>query len=600
MNQRLRRHVDLLKAYLGPQWVSVSFLLVLMLIGIGLSLLGPRILGVFIDAVQVGASTQDLLTYAAIFLGAAAVGQGVSLAVTYLSGTVGWRATNSLRADLTSHCMALDLAFHKAHTPGELIERIDGDVSMLAEFFSQMFVELVGNGLLGIGVLVALYIVDWRVGLVGSAYALGVFLAIRALRERATRAWKRNREGETSLFGFLSEYLYGMEDIRGNGAESFVLSQVRRLMEATATGRVRAVATRRVQSSLVALIFAIAQVLALALSAWLLTRGASTIGTVFLTLSYVALLQQPVTRIQRQAGDLQRATAGIDRIHAMLDTQPSIVPGNQSSRLSRALPREAASISFRGVSFRYRETPSPSAPAKDEAADTRWALQDISFALAPGRVLGLLGRTGSGKSTITRLLFRFYDPDEGIILLDGVDIRELGLDDLRHRIGLVTQDVQIFRATVRDNLTVFNREIPNSRLYAALEALGLAPWVASLPEGLDTQLQSGSEGLSAGEAQLLDLARVFLKDPDLIILDEASARIDPATEHLLDRAIAELLTGRTAIIIAHRLSTLGRVDDVLVLDHGRAIEFGEREQLAGDENSHFHRLLQTDLQEVLV
>jgi ABC-type multidrug transport system fused ATPase/permease subunit len=219
--------------------------------------------------------------------------------------------------------------------------------------------------------------------------------------------------------------------------------------------------------------------------------------------------------------------------------------------------------------------------------------------VSPGRILGLLGRTGSGKTTITRLLFRLHDPDEGTVFVNGVDLRDMPVNVLRRRIGLVTQEVQLFRASLRDNLTLFSRNIADADLLAALESLGLANWFAALPEGLDTKLQGGSEGLSAGEAQLLDLARVFLKDPDLVILDEASARIDPATEQLLSAAIARLVADRTAIIIAHRLSTVERADDIMVMEHGGIAEFGARSELADDAGSHFHRLLETGLQDVL-
>ncbi|MBN1247019.1 MAG: ABC transporter ATP-binding protein [Anaerolineae bacterium] len=594
MTVRLKRYRDLLKAYLQPQWRSVSLLTALMLLSIGLRLVGPQILGAFIDAVQAGEPVRDLLQNAAAFLAAATAGQAVALVVTYLAGNVGWRATNSLRTDLAAHCLALDMGFHKSHTPGELIERIDGDVGMLAEFFSEMVVEFLGNSLLSVGVLVALHLVDWRVGLVGAAYTALVVLAIRALRERTTEAWKSNRDGETALFGFLGEHLYGMADIRGNGAEAFVMTRLHHLMNAVAAGRLRAVVMRSLQTNLAALVFAVAQVAALALSAWLLTRGETTLGNVFLTLNYIALLKDPVSRIQRHAGDLQRATAGIQRISALLEARPAI-----ASNATAAPAAGAAAVAFQHVSFHYDDAPSAQDASLDGVPDDGWALQDISFTLPPGHVLGLLGRTGSGKTTVTRLLFRLYDPDEGRILLGGTDLRNMPLDALRRRIGLVTQEVQLFRASVRDNLTLFNSEIPDAHLLTALESLGLASWIASLPEGLDTRLQPGSEGLSAGEAQLLDLARVFLKDPDLIILDEASARIDPATERLLDTAISRLIEGRTAIIVAHRLSTVARAGDIMVMDHGRIAEFGVREVLAADPHSRFHHLLETGLQEVL-
>ena len=221
-------------------------------------------------------------------------------------------------------------------------------------------------------------------------------------------------------------------------------------------------------------------------------------------------------------------------------------------------------------------------------------------------IIGVAGGTGSGKTTLTRLLFRLYDVDEGAIALNGRDLRSVSLSDLRQHVGMVTQDVQLFEATVRDNLTLFrnrsNRNHPHiadADILTAVETLGLGDWLRALPDGLDTVLQSGGQGLSGGQAQLLAFARVFLRDPKLVILDEASSRLDPATEQLLEKAIDRLLHGRTAIIIAHRLRTVQRADDILILENGRVLEHGRRIALANNPASRFHRLLQTGLEEVL-
>ena len=232
-------------------------------------------------------------------------------------------------------------------------------------------------------------------------------------------------------------------------------------------------------------------------------------------------------------------------------------------------------------------------------------LQDVSFRLRPGTVLGLLGRTGSGKTTLTRLLFRLYDPDKGVIRLGDTapltDVRQVPLVDLRQRVGMVTQNIQLFHATVRDNLTLFDDTIPDQEILQVIQDLGLWDWYRSLPQGLDTELESGGGGLSAGEAQLLAFARIFLQDPGLVILDEASSRLDPATEHLIERAVDRLVHAprRTAIIVAHRLGTVQRADEIMILEKGRIGEHGSRVALANDPASRFHSLLQTGLEEVL-
>ncbi len=243
-------------------------------------------------------------------------------------------------------------------------------------------------------------------------------------------------------------------------------------------------------------------------------------------------------------------------------------------------------VEFEHVDFAYQpETP---------------VLRDVSFSLQPGQVLGLLGRTGSGKTTLSRLLFRLYDVGAGSVKLDDVDVRLAFVDDLRERVGMVTQDVQIFQASVRDNLTFFDPSIPDSAILEAIGTLGLTGWLDGLPAGLDTELSPGDGvGLSAGEGQLLALARVFLKDPGLVILDEASSRLDPATEGLLERALDGLLADRTSIIIAHRLSTVERADGILILEEGAVKELGAYAELVNDPDSIFSGLLRTGLEEVL-
>ncbi len=226
------------------------------------------------------------------------------------------------------------------------------------------------------------------------------------------------------------------------------------------------------------------------------------------------------------------------------------------------MPPGPLALAFREVSFSYNG----SGPV----------LEDISFQVQPGAVLGLLGRTGSGKTTLARLVFRLYDVKAGSIRLNGVDLREFQLSALRRNISIVTQNVQLFRASIRDNLTFFDRSIPDERILQTLEDLELGDWYRSLPNGLDTVLDPGGRSLSAGEGQLLAFTRVFLRDPALVILDEASSRLDPATEARLERAIDKLLQGRTAIIIAHRLHTVQRADEIMILENGSVSEYGAR------------------------
>lgn len=582
----LKQHWHLFVDYLCPQWSSVLLLTVLIFGHIGLQLISPQLVRAFIDKAGEGGALEKLTVTALLFVGVAVASQAVSLLTAYLGQSVAWTATNALRLDLALHCLRLDMSFHKARTPGELIERVDGDVTDLRSFFSQMVIRLLGNGLLALGILALLFREDWRVGLLGTAYVVLAVALLRQMQKPATKAWEGSRQANAELFGFLGERLGGAEDIRANAGEPYVMRQLYRLMRVLLhKGR-----HARLMGNLTFIVgysvFMLAVIAALGIGASLFLRGLVTVGTVYLMVQYVNKLYEPLQQIQRQIADLQRAAASVGRVNELLRTQPSLVEDVRA-----VLPPGALSVAFTGVSFRYDDG------AGKNGADS--VLDDISFDLEPGRVLGLLGRTGSGKTTLSRLLFRLYDPNVGVICLGGVDVRNVGLSDLRRRVGMVTQDVQLFGASVRDNLTFFNARFSDEQLLTVLKELGLWDWVQALPDGLDTRLEPGGKGLSAGEAQMLAFARVFLKDPGLVVLDEASSRIDPATERLLERAIDRLLEGRTAVIIAHRLTTVQRADEIVILEGGSVCERGSRQELANDSSSRFHGLLQTGLQEVL-
>lgn len=313
-------------------------------------------------------------------------------------------------------------------------------------------------------------------------------------------------------------------------------------------------------------------------SAWwpgatLYRSGAITLGTVYLLFRYTSMLREPLEQISNELQNVQTAVAGFVRVGQLLAERPTVTDAGE-----RTLPAGALPVELDGVSFAYR--------------DGVPVLEGVTLHLPAGRVLGVVGRSGSGKTTLTRLLLRLADPTEGVVRVGGTDLREVQLAALRAQVGLATQDVQLFNASVRDNLTLFGAvDADDARLIEVLDSLGLGGWRRALPDALDTPLGPGGAGLSAGEAQLLAFARVFLRDPGLVILDEAASRVDPATEARIERALDTLLAGRTAIIIAHRLATVGRADEILVLEQGRIAEHGARPALAADPRSRFARLL---------
>jgi len=562
----------LLRRYLCPHAPRVLLLAVVLGAGLGLQLVAPQFLRACIDAALAGPGAPDPTAAAARYLGAALAAYLAALVATAVAEDLGWAATVALRADLVAHCLRLDLAFHHAQTPGALVERADGDVRALAHLFSRLVLQVLGNLLLLGGVLIALWRTDARLGAAFAAFALVALLTLVGLRHTGVAAWDTARAARANLLGFAEERLAGAVDLRANGAVGATLAHLAVAQRALGAAEARAWRDSAPPRDALGLLFVVGTALALA------RRGDLSVGTLALVYAYTTTLFAPLARLGEEVAQVQVAAAVVPRVLALLETAPAIPEGTVE------LPAGPLGVVFAGVTFGY----DPAEPV----------LRDIAFALAPGQTLGILGRTGGGKTTLTRLLLRLHAPQSGTIRLGGVALDTVREAALRARVGVAMQEVRLFAATVRDNLTLFADDVPDARLLDALDDVGLGAWCRALPAGLDTALPPGGGGLSAGEAQLLALARLGLGDPGLVILDEATARLDPATAARLERATARLLAGRTAIVIAHRLAAVRRADALLILAGGRVVEAGPRATLAADPTSVFARLLRADAGEV--
>ena len=573
-----RQYAALLSQYLKPQWIRVTLLAIFMFVGIGLALLNPQFIRYAIDTAAAEEGTRNVIIAGVAIVVIGLLGQMLMLVNTYLAQDIGWRATNWMRGDLAHHCLRLDMSFHHEHTPGEMVERVDGDTAALSNFFSEFIIQVAGSLLLLGGILIMITLEDWRIGVALTGFVAISILIYNLTRNIAVPVYTAEREGYSKLFGFLEERLTGIEDLRTNGGIDYTMDRFYGVNRDVYGRAVKAHVMGEVLRTISGVLFALGIALTMGMGIYLYQIDVFTIGTVYLVIDYTRRLRGPLMMLSRQINELQRATAGFKRIEELYRITPSIADGTETLPVSGAL-----GIEFDHVTFGYTEEES--------------VLKDVSFQLQPGKSLGLLGRTGSGKTTISRLLFRLYEINNGQIRVAGKPIEQIRLDDLRNRIGMVTQDVQLFQATVRENLTLFDTEITDNRILSVIEELELSEWYQSLPNGLDTLLEG--TGLSAGEAQLLAFARVFLKDPKIVILDEPSSRLDPATEQRIDSAVQRLLKGRTSIIIAHRLGTVQQVDEIMVLADGEIREHGDRNRLVQDPDSVFSQLLKTGLEEVI-
>lgn len=534
-----------------------------------LMLAGPLIVRSIVDRAEQGTSASSLARSAVLFLVVAVAAQAIAVVVAWHATATAWRTTNEIRMRTARHVLGLDHEFHRRHTPGELIQRVDGDVTSVSDFLGVVVPRLVGAGFLVTGMLVALAFVDWRLALGGLVYlALSVATVVRS-RHRAVQESSDEMGSYARLYGGIEERLTAAEDLRANGAGGHAVWRfVEDSSDALASSVRRERAFLRMWWAVQGCVAA-GSVIALVTSAVLVGGGVITLGTGFLLFQYVLLLSRPLESVVQELETIQKANGAMVRVVDLLAIEPGIVDRGVHRPSLGPLAIDLADVSF------------------DYGGDGR-VLHHVDLHIAPGRSVGVVGRTGSGKTTFSRLLLRLVEATDGTVALGGIPVADIPLGELRRRVALVPQEVELFSGTIRDNVTLFDPAPSDAAVERALSRVGLDTLVEG---GIDRSLGAGGAGLSAGEAQLLALARVWLREPELVVLDEATARVDPVTEARIEAAVADLMAGRTTVIIAHRLSTLHRVDEIVVFDHGRVVEHDDRRLLAASDRSRYRRLL---------
>ena len=581
-----------LAALLRPdsrRWVGLGLSVAL---ASGLSLAGPLVVRRIIDMAADGAAAEQLTSLALLYLALAIATQLITVVVSWFATVTAWHTTNQIRLQLAGHVLGLDHEFHRRHTPGELIQRVDGDVTSVSDFLGRVVPRVVGAAAMVVGMVAVLAVVDWRLAIGALAYVvLSAGLIVRG-RHRAVGEASDEMGAYAQLYGGIEERLTAAEDLRANGAGSHAMW---RFIEESAGAMHRSV---RRESAFLRLWWAVQGSVAVGSSvslvagALLVSNGSISLGTAFLMFQYGLLLERPLEDVVQQLETVQKANGAMVRVIDLLAERPTIIDAGTTCPAAGPL-----AIDFDAVSFGYASIGHSSldhSPADTGPSDGDRVLHQISLSIGAGRSVGIVGRTGSGKTTLSRLVVRLVEATHGQVRLGGVAIADIPMVELRRRVALIPQEVELFSGTVRDNVTLFDPDPTDQQVAGALHRVGLSALVTG---GIHRELGAGGAGLSAGEAQLLALARVWLREPDLVVLDEATARIDPAPEVQLETAIAELMRGRTTIVIAHRLSTLRHVDEIVVLDHGIVVEHGTREALAADTSGRFHQLLALALED---
>ena len=575
------KYFKLLNNYLKPHLSKILLLIVLITSSTILAVINPQILKYFIDSVLDPdfQNLEDLKFAILLYVGIALLAQLLTIISVSIGLNLAWETTNKLRYDLLTHTLDLDMNFHNSKKPGEMIERIDGDVLNLSTFFSTLTLYLGKNVFLIITILISLFLENWLIGLVFTLFTLiGTYLMVLSSKP-AVKHWRGVRKSAASMYGYIEEKLSGKEDIRALGAEKATMKDFHVYLKKQHDVSMKAVIASNFVRIVIFSIVGISTVLVYVVGIPLSQSHVLTIGSLFLIADFIRLLTNPIINIGFQMQELQRADVAVDRVNELLATKKNL---DDTGTLE--MPAGNNEVEFSDLTFEYVENEP--------------VLSNIDLKINSGKSIGLIGRTGSGKTTLSRLIFRLYDPISGSVKIAGHDIREYPLTQVRNKVAMVTQTVELFNGTVRENISLFNRKTSDRQILEAIDKVGLRKWYNNLDFGLDTKI-TGGEGISAGEAQLLAFTRVFLRNPAIIILDEASSRLDPATEILIDNAIKVLLKDRTAIIIAHKLETLNEVDKILILNEGKILEYGDREALSKDVDSKFYRLTHDSIEEVL-
>ena len=558
-----------LAALLRPDAWRWTGLGALVATGSALILTGPLIVRGIVDKATAGTTTSQLSRLAVLFLIAAIATQLINMAVAWMATITAWHTKNSIRIRLARHVLGLSHAFHRQHTPGELIQRVDGDVTSVSDFMGRVIPRAAGALFTVVGMIGVLVVVDWRLALGVVVYVAMAVAVVISGRHRAVGESSDEMGSYARLYGGIEERLTAAEDLRSNGAGGHAMWRfVEDSADALGSAVRREKAFLRMWWSVDGSVAA-GSVISLIASALLVSRQVITVGDAFLLFQYVLLISRPLEDLVDQLETVQKANGAMVRVIDLLAVEPDINDDGETLP-----PRGPMSIEFRRVAFNY--------------GDDQAVLQSVDLSFAAGRSIGIVGRTGSGKTTLSRLVLRLVEATSGTVLLGGVPIEEIPLAELRRRVALIPQEVELLSGSIRDNVTLFDESPSDHEVAEALRNAGLG----GLAEGgIHRHLGAGGAGLSAGEAQLLALARVWLRDPDIVVLDEATARVDPTTEERLEAAVALLTEGRTTLIIAHRLSTLRHVDEIVVLDHGRVVEHGDRADLADDLESRYRHLL---------
>ena len=551
--------------YLGRQRGPLVITSALVVVSSVLGVLSPYLMGQAIDALLIDNDVQRLVTLALLLLGVYVSTSAISWLQSYVMAKASQRAVADIRGDLFAKLQTLSLRFFDQRTHGELMSRLTNDVENISNVLSSGVINLISNVLSLIGVAAMMMILNVRLAVVTLITVPLMVMVSRWIAKRTRTGFRRQQAFLGNLNSIIEESVSGHRVVKAYNRQGAVIDEFKDVNRKLRRASTRAQIFAGTLPPLTNLVNNTGLTIVAGAGGWMAVQGLATVGDIASFVQYARRFGWPLNAIASLYNSIQSAIAGAERVFEVIDEVPELA----DTAASRALETITGDVVFDDVCFGY-EAGVP-------------VLKHVSLHAKPGQTIALVGPAGAGNTTIVNLLTRFYDIDSGSILIDGVDIRDLQLDDLRRKLGIVLQDTYLFADTVMANIRYGRLEATDAEVIAAAQLANADQFIHRLPRGYETTLSERGSNLSQGQRQLLAIARAILADPSILVLDEATSSIDTRTEKIIQEAMLRLMEGRTSFVIAHRLSTIREADEILVINHGEIIERGNHQTLLAQQ-----------------